>query len=86
MNLSINEKSAVICLFNVLSANMLDKSEYLYVEENIMLLNPVERYMEEKGIEIGKLEVAKNMLDEGFSIDKVVKITGLPKEDTLKSI
>ena len=51
-----------------------------------MLLNPVERYMEEKGIEIGKLEVAKNMLDEGFSIDKVVKITGLPKEDTLKSI
>lgn len=80
LNLSINEKRAIIYLFNVLSANMLDKGEYAqYVEENIMLLNPVERYMEEKG----KLDVAKNMLDEGFSIDKIVKITGLPREDIL---
>ena len=50
-----------------------------------MLLNPVERYMKEKGIEEGmekgivegKLEDARRMLDKGFSLDVVVDVTGL---------
>ena len=57
-----------------------------------MILNPVERYMNEKGrqegikegIKEGKLEVAGNLLDEGFVIGDVVRITGLSKEDILK--
>ena len=52
---------------------------------NVMLLNPVERYMKEKGIEEGmekgivegKLEDARRMLDKGFSLDVVVDVTGL---------
>ena len=61
-----------------------------------MLINPVERYCVDKGrkegrkegiqegMEKGKLDVAKNLLSEGFSIDEVVKLTGLSKEDILK--
>ena len=44
---------------------------------NVMLLNPVERYMKEKGIVEGKLEAARRMLDKGFSLDVVVDVTGL---------
>ena len=46
-----------------------------------MLLNPVERYMWEKGFKEGvvkgKLEAARRMLDKGFSLDVVVDVTGL---------
>ena len=48
---------------------------------NVMLLNPVERYMWEKGFkegfEKGKLGTARRMLDKGFSLDVVVDVTGL---------
>ena len=94
----INEKMAIIYLFDVLSANMLDKREYeKYVEENTMLINPRERYFKnkgieegiekgiEKGIEEGKEEIALNLLEEGFPIEKVVKITGLSEKDILKA-
>lgn len=87
---------AVIYLFDVLSANMLDENEYEeYVEENVMILNPVERYIESKakqeGIEDGKregireskLEIAFNLINNGHVIDEVVKITGLSEEDIL---
>ena len=60
---------------------------------NEMLLNPVERYMENKGrqegmeagIEEGKLQVARSLLKEGFDIEMVVRITGLSKEDILNA-
>lgn len=86
--LDINEKMAIIYLFDVLSANMLDENEYeSYVEENVMILNPVERYIEKKskedGRKDGKLDVARNMVAEGFSIDVIVRITGLSEEDIL---
>ena len=54
-----------------------------------MLLNPVERYMWEKGFKEGfekgfkegvvkgKLGTARRMLDKGFSLDVVVDVTGL---------
>ena len=49
-----------------------------------MILNPVERYVEkkgiEKGIEKGKIEAARNMIEEGFSIGQIVRITGLSEE------
>jgi predicted transposase/invertase (TIGR01784 family) len=58
------------------------------MEETVMLINPVERYCVDKGrkegMEKGKLDVAKNLLSEGFPIDEVVKLTGLSKEDILK--
>lgn len=79
--LDINEKMAIIYLFDVLSANMLDENEYeVYMEENVMILNPVERYVEKKGIEKGKIEAARNMIEEGFSIGQIVRITGLSEE------
>ena len=71
-----------------------------YMGETVMLINPVERYCVDKGrkegmkegrkegiqegMEKGKLDVAKNLLSEGFPIDEVVKLTGLSKEDILK--
>lgn len=94
LEIDINEKTAIIYLFNILSANMLDDGDYeQYMEENIMLINPVERYMKNKGIEEGieqgigkgKVEVAWNMLDEGFPMDMVVRITGLSEEFILNS-
>ena len=110
----INEKLAIIYLFDVLSTNMLNSEEHeKYVEENRMLLNPVERYFKnqgieegikkgieegikkgieegieegiEKGIEKGKLETARNLLSEGDSVEKVVKVTGLSEEEILNS-
>ena len=64
-----------------------------------MILDPIERYMRdeaikqgfEKGIEqgieqgvlIAKLDDAKNMLDEGISVDLIVRVTGLSEEDIL---
>ena len=92
LDLDINGKMAVIYLFDVLSANMLDENEYkYYVEENVMILNPVERYIDkksrkegmEKGMRNGKLDDAKKMVAEGFSIDVIVRITGLSEEDIL---
>ena len=46
-----------------------------------MLLNPTDRYLLKKG----KCDVAQNLLDEGFSIERVVKLTGLSKEDILNA-
>ena len=63
-----------------------------------MLLNPVERYMKEKGIEEGmekgmekgieegKLEDARRMLDKGFSLDDVVDVTGLSRDVILDQL
>ena len=54
---------------------------------NVMILNPVERYIDKKsreeGKKDGKLDDARNMIAEGFSIDLIVKITGLSEEDIL---
>ena len=88
LEFDINEKKAIIYLFNVLSINMLDNREYgKYMEENSMILDPIERYMRDEaikqGIEQGKLDDAKNMLDEGMSVDLIVRVTGLSEEDIL---
>ena len=50
-----------------------------------MLLNPTDRYLEKKGKLEGKRDVARNLLDEGFSIEQVVRLTGLSKEDILNA-
>ncbi len=50
-----------------------------------MLLNPTDRYLLKKGKLEGKCDVAQNLLDEGFPIDQVVKLTGLSKEDILNA-
>ena len=93
------KNSAIIYLLDVLSTNLLDDGEYdQYMGETVMLINPVERYCVDKGrkegmkegrgrkegMKMGKLDVAKNLLSEGFLIDEVVKLTGLSKEDILK--
>ena len=60
-----------------------------------MILHPIERYMRdeaikqgieqgiEQGVLIAKLDTAKNMLDEGMSVDLIVRVTGLSEEDIL---
>ena len=96
--MDLNEKRAITYLLDVLGTNMLDDGEHeKYVEVNEMLLNPVERYMENKGrqegmeagrqegMEAGKLQVARSLLEEGFDIEMVVRITGLSKEDILNA-
>ena len=54
-----------------------------------MLLNPTDRYLVKKGKlegkREGKCDVARNLLDEGFSIEQVVRLTGLSKEDILNA-
>ena len=78
--MDINDKKAIVYLLNVLSVNMLDEDENdKYQEETYMMLNPTDRYLLKKG----KLDVARNLLAEGFPIEKVVKFTGLSKEDIL---
>ena len=37
-----------------------------------------------RGIEKGKIEVARNLLSLGLDIDKIVKATGLSEEDIKK--
>ena len=86
--MDLNEKTAIIYLMDVLSANMLTEYEYKYfMEETVMILNPRERYCVDKGrkegIEKNKLEIAKKLLDEGESIEYISKITELPKKDIL---
>ncbi len=97
-NMDINEKKAIIYLFDVLSTNMLNDDEIeKYEEETYMLLNPTDRYLLKRGrsegrsegrsdgIRDGKLEVAMNLLEEGFSIEKVVELTGLSERDILNA-
>lgn len=94
--MDINEKKAIIYLFDVLSTNMLDDSESKqYEEKSYMLLNPMDRYCERKGREEGREEgrlegrqevkfgIAKNMIKKGYSIEDIVEITGLSKKDIL---
>ncbi len=50
-----------------------------------MLLNPTDRYLLKKGKLEGKCDVAQNLLDDGFPIEKVVELTGLSKEDILNA-
>ena len=62
-----------------------------------MILDPIERYMRneaikqgieqgiEQGVLIAKLDDAKNMLDEGMSVDLIVRVTGLSEEDILNA-
>ena len=54
-----------------------------------MILDPIERYLKNEGIKEGieqaKHEVARNMLDEGFSVDVILRVTDLSIEDILKA-
>lgn len=91
--MDINEKKAIIYLFDVLSANMLNDEEMeKYEEDTYMLLNPTDRYLERKGRREGKRDgkregkregkrdIAQKLLGKGFSMDEVVEITGLSRD------
>ena len=81
-NMDITEKKAIIYLFDVLSTNMLDDVEMeKYGEVTYMLLNPMDRFLEDKGRKEGKLDDAKILLKKGFSIEEIVEITKLSQED-----
>jgi predicted transposase/invertase (TIGR01784 family) len=97
-SMDINEKKVIIYLLDVLSTNMLNDEEHeKYMEENVMLINPVERYCINKGrkegrkkglkdgAKNGKLDMAKNMLAEGYPIEEIIKLSGLSKEDILNA-
>ena len=92
--MDINEKKAIIHLLDVLSSNMLDDEEHKqYMGENVMLIDPVERYCinkgreegREEGRDEGKLEMAKIMFEDGYPIEEVVRISGLPEKDILNA-
>ena len=55
----------------------------VYVGKNCMILDPIERYMRDEAIKQGIEQGAKNMLDEGMSVDLIVRVTGLSEEDIL---
>ena len=82
---NINEKEAILYIFNVMSANMLNEEDYAkYEEETEMILNPHDRYLinktkEETKLE-SKIEIAKRMLKESLPITTIVKVTGLTEE------
>ena len=74
----------------MLSVNMLTEDEHnQYMEKNNMLINPRERYFKNQGIKEGredaKLEFALNLLNNGYSIDEAVKLTGLTEKDILNA-
>ena len=66
-----------------------------------MLIDPNERYFKNQGIKSGreigfkegfkegirdgKLEIALNLLNNGYSIDEAVKLTGLSEKDILNA-
>jgi predicted transposase/invertase (TIGR01784 family) len=54
--------------------------EQLDKEGKIVYVSIAEEYYTEKGIEKGKLEVARNLLADGVSPDVIVRNTGLPIE------
>lgn len=57
-----------------------NSSSMMNAHRNIYDVKSPDRYLLKKG----KLDVARNLLAEGFPIEKVVKFTGLSKEDILK--
>ncbi len=82
LNIDINEKMAIRYILDVLSTNMLNKTEKgKYMEKVKMLINPREEYFKNEGIKEGIKEtrekIAKNLLKEGMSPEKISQITGL---------
>ena len=82
LEMDINEKNAIVELLDILSVNMMNAEGInKYEEETYMLLNPTDRFLLKKG----KLDVAKNMLGEGFPIEQIVRLTGLSEKDILNA-
>ena len=80
MNIDMNEKEAVLYVLNVLSTNMLNETEKnKFMEERKMMINPRDEYLVNKGIEKGRLEVAKKLLEK-MTIKEVSEITGLSEK------
>lgn len=76
----INEKTAIIRLFDTVNVNMLGEDDVNeYEEETIMLLNPTDRYL----LKRGKLELARKLVDEVFPIEDIVKSSGLSENEIL---
>ena len=67
-----------------LSAN--DKERMKYEDRRAALLDKVSALenAEEKGIEIGKKEVAKNLIEAGVDIEIIIKSTGLERVEIEK--
>ena len=80
LNIAMNEKEAVLYVLNVLSTNMLNETEKnKFMEERKMMINPRDEYLVNKGIEKGRLEVAKKLLEK-MTIKEVSEITGLSEK------
>ena len=90
----LNDKTAIVYLFDILSVNMLnDVEQEKYLGETEMLLNPVERYYKKEGrqegfddgLKEGRKGVAFSLIEEGFSIDEALRISNLKREDLFDS-
>ncbi len=77
----INEKIAIIYLFDMLSANMLSVDENnQYMEMNKMLINPRERYFKNQGIMEGREEGREEGRVEGIHEGKLETALNLLKD------
>ena len=85
--IDINEKIAILYILDLLSTNMLNTDELnRYMEEHKMIINPRERYFNKKGREEGKMQVAKDMIEIGYTLDEISRATKIPKNKLIETI
>ena len=88
-----NEKEAIFYILDVVSTNMLNEKDMNKLMEETKMLNPRYEYQrnegkqegKQEGKEEGKLEIAKNMLNNNYSIEEIIKLTGLTKKQILNA-
>ncbi|WP_298501724.1 hypothetical protein [uncultured Methanobrevibacter sp.] len=80
-----NEKEVILYILDVLCTNMLDEEDKIQLLEETKMLNPRYEYQRNEGKIEGKIEVAKNMLKNGTSIEEITELTGLTKSQILNA-
>lgn len=81
LDIDDNEKEAIFYILDVLCTNMLDDDETEELMEETKMLNPRYEYQRNEA----KREIARNMLNEGMPIEKIIELTGLTKTQILNA-
>ena len=85
LDIEDNEKEAIFYILDVLCTNMLDDDETEELMEETQMLNPRYEYQRNEGKQEGKQEIAKNLLKDGMPIEKIMKLTGLTKNQIVNA-
>lgn len=89
LDIDENEKEAILYILDVVSTNMLNEEDLNMFLEETKMINPRYEYLKKEGIKEGikeeKEKIAKNMLDNNFSIEEIIKITGLTEKQILNA-